>query len=92
MESKSVIGSLLLKAYNTIHEPFECMGLNYSQAEETTASDSKEEQLLNSIVKFRDSIRENAKEDFKKILQICDEFRDEDMVDLGVSLQDRKIG
>ena len=68
------------------------MGLNYSQTEEPSASDSKEEQLLNSIVKFRDSIRENAKEDFKKILEICDQFRDEDMVDLGVALQDRKIG
>ena len=43
-------------------------------------------------MKFRDSIRENAKTDFKNILAICDKFRDEEMVDLGIRLEDRQIG
>ena len=32
---------------------------------------------MDSIIKFRDGIRQNAKSDFKTILGLCDKFRDE---------------
>ena len=82
--------SLLIKALKTLSEPFQHMGLMYSQAEDTGVS--KEQQLINSIVKFRDSIRENAKAEFKTILEICDKYRDYDFVEMGIQLEDRKIG
>jgi len=47
---------------------------------------------LNAISQFRDEIRQNSKSDFKKILEICDHFRDYTMVDLGVRLEDKKMG
>lgn len=43
------------------------------------------------MVRFRSNIRQNAKSDFKKILQVCDKFRDEDMVDLEIRLEDKKL-
>ena len=67
----------------------ECMGIFYLQ---TTEGNSKEKQLIDGIVKFRDSIRQNAKSDFKTIFDICDKFRDDDMVELGIRLEDRNIG
>jgi hypothetical protein len=48
------------------------MGLEY----ESTESSSSEASVLSALTKFRDEIRENAKSDFKKILEICDHFRD----------------
>ena len=66
------------------------MGLEFEQNE--TNENSKEEEILNVIVKFRDQIRENSKSDAKKILEICDKFRDYDMVDLSIRLEDKKIG
>ncbi len=66
------------------------MGLEFEQNE--TNENSKEEQILNAIVRFRDQIRENSKSDPKKILEICDKFRDYDMVDLSIRLEDKKIG
>jgi len=44
------------------------------------------------MTKFRDDIRQNAKSDFKKLLDICDNFRDYDLVDLNIRLEDKKIG
>lgn len=44
------------------------------------------------MTKFRDQIRVNAKSDFKKILDICDKFRDYDLVDLNIRLEDKKVG
>lgn len=46
---------------------------------------------MNVLSKFRDKIRANAKTDFKRILEICDEVRDNDLVDLGIRLEDRKL-
>ncbi len=66
------------------------MGINYEASEEKT--NSIEEALLNSIAKFRDEVRLNSKSDFKKILDICDNFRDYAMVELGVRLEDKKMG
>ena len=47
---------------------------------------------MDSIVKFRDGIRQNAKYDFKKILEMWDKFRDEEMVELGIRLEDKQVG
>lgn len=47
---------------------------------------------MDSIAKFRDGIRQNAKSDFKTILGLCDNFRDEEMVELGIRLEDKQIG
>ena len=49
------------------------MGLEYT-TEET--NDSKNKEIIDAVVKFRSNIRMNAKSDFKKILEICDSFRD----------------
>ena len=64
------------------------MGLEY-QANESSSSQAA---VLTAITKFRDEIRFNAKSDFRKILEICDSFRDYDMVDLNVRIEDKKIG
>jgi cysteinyl-tRNA synthetase len=64
------------------------MGLDY----ETVESASNEANIISAAVKFRDEIRENAKSDFKKILEICDKFRDYEMVDLNIRLEDKKVG
>lgn len=64
------------------------MGLEYNANE----SSSSEAAVLTAITKFRDEIRVNAKSDFKAILDICDKFRDYDMVDLNVRIEDKKIG
>lgn len=42
-------------------------------------------------MKFRSNIRKNAKSDFKKILEICDKFRDEDMVELEIKIEDKQL-
>ena len=90
IDSKSIKVPLLIKAYNVLIHPFNVMGINYLASEEKT--NSIEEALLNSITKFRDEVIQNSKEDFKKILDICDNFRDYAMVDLGVRLEDKKMG
>ena len=35
---------------------------------------------MDVLAKFRDSIRKNAKTDFKTILDICDEVRENDLI------------
>lgn len=90
LESKTLKTPLLIKAFNTLIHPFNVMGIKYDVTEEK--SNSIEEGLLNAITKFRDEVRQNAKGEFKKILEICDNFRDYAMVDLGVRLEDKKVG
>jgi hypothetical protein len=34
----------------------------------------------------------NSKAESKRILEICDQYRDNDMIELGVRLEDKKIG
>jgi cysteinyl-tRNA synthetase len=80
--------TLLEKAYEAIIKPFNSMGLDY----EANESSSSETAVLTAITRFRDEIRFNAKSDFKKILEICDKFRDYDMVDLNIRIEDKKIG
>jgi len=65
------------------------MGLDYAAQEK---EESNETAIVNAVTKFRDEIRVNAKSDFKKILDICDKFRDYDMVDLSIRLEDKKVG
>lgn len=88
LQSKTKKVTLLEKAYNTIIKPLNSMGLEYDANE----ASSSEAAVLTAITKFRDEIRFNAKSDFKKILDICDKFRDYDMVDLNVRIEDKKIG
>jgi len=49
---------------------------------------------LQVLSKFRDNVRNLAinKKDHKELLMLCDKLRDEDLVDLGVSLDDRDDG
>jgi hypothetical protein len=81
---------LLNKAFYVLIHPFKVMGIQYDSNEEKGSSIS--DSLLNSITKFRDEVRLNSKAEFKKILEICDNFRDYDMVELGVRLEDKKMG
>jgi hypothetical protein len=64
------------------------MGIQY----DTNENSYNEAVILTALTRFRDEIRENAKSDFKKILEICDRFRDYEMVDLNVRIEDKKIG
>lgn len=64
------------------------MGIVYTAVE---SGDSKNKEILEAVVKFRSNIRQNAKSDFKKILEICDKFRDEDMVELEVRVEDKQV-
>ena len=64
------------------------MGLSY----ETNVAETKEADILNATVKFRDEVRNNAKKGFKDILEVCDKFRDYDMVDLNIRIEDKKMG
>lgn len=47
------------KVLTDVLKVFNVMGLNYEQ--DDVRGDEKEEKLINSITKFRDSMRENAK-------------------------------
>jgi len=49
---------------------------------------------LQVLSKFRDNVRNLSinKKEHKEILMLCDKLRDEDLVDLGVSLDDRDDG
>lgn len=47
---------------------------------------------MDVFLKFRDNIRTNAKTDFKTILDICDQVRDYDLVDINIKIEDKKIG
>lgn len=80
--------TLLIKALQTLSKPFEDMGFQY-QTEES--NDSKNREIIDAVVKFRSNIRQNAKSDFKKILEICDTFRDQEMVDLEIRVEDKQI-
>lgn len=73
---------------NILSKPFESMGIVYTAVE---SGDSKNKEILEAVVKFRSNIRQNAKSDFKKILEICDKFRDEDMVELEVRVEDKQV-
>jgi cysteinyl-tRNA synthetase len=50
--------------------------------------------ILKTMSEFRDNIRNLAqnKGDPKQILEVCDKFRDEDMIEHGVVLEDREGG
>lgn len=50
--------------------------------------------FVKSLSKFRDIVRETsiAKGDYKILLEACDKLRDEDLLDLGVALDDRSDG
>lgn len=80
--------TLLQKAQRVLSRPFQVMGLQY----DTNENSSNEAAVLTALTRFRDEIRENAKSDFKKILEICDRFRDYEAVDLNVRIEDKKIG
>lgn len=49
---------------------------------------------LRALSAFRDSIRQLARENAKpsEILALCDQLRDQEMVDLGVALDDQEDG
>lgn len=64
------------------------MGLDYEAKDYL----SNEANVIAAVIRFRDQIKENAKGDFKKIYEICDKFRDYDLVDLNIRLEDKKIG
>lgn len=84
---------LLLKSvYDYLISIFNLFGLNYETEEEKSSSDDKAVEIMNVFVKFRDNIRSNAKTDFKTILDICDQVRDYDLVDLNIKIEDTKVG
>jgi hypothetical protein len=80
---------LLTSISNYLLKMFGILGLDY--AEDTKQASDRDVQIMNVLCKFRDNIRANAKTDFKKILEICDEIRDYDLVDLGIRIEDRKL-
>ncbi len=88
LQSKTHKITLLEKAYKLINRSFSVLGLEFEGKEST----SNEASIITAVGKFRDEIRENAKGDFKKIYEICDKFRDYDLVDLNIRLEDKKIG
>ncbi len=65
-------------------------GLSEGNNASSGASDRKVESLLDAISSFRDGIRDAArnKKSPQEILALCDNFRDEAMIDLGVRLED----
>lgn len=72
---------LLLKSiYDYLLEIFDLFGLDYEAEDESSNSDQKAIDIMNTFVKFRDDIRSNAKTDFKNILEICDKVRDYDVI------------
>lgn len=80
---------VLLEAIQKYSEKiFGIMGLEYSEEKE---AGNREVEFMNVLSRFRDKIRANAKTDFKRILEICDEVRDNDLVDLGIRIEDRKL-
>ena len=65
-----------------------CLGLDYSMA--AVAGSDKVSPLLDIICKFRDEIRDAARnKDFAGVLNVCDKVRDSDLIDVGVRLEDR---
>ena len=88
MESKGRKISLLEKAYGIIHWPLKVMGLSY----ELNVAETNEADIVDAIVGFRDNVRNNADQGFKKILEVCDKFRDYEMVDLNIRIEDKKMG
>ena len=49
---------------------------------------------LKALSEFRDTVRQAAREKrpYVELLELCDKLRDEEMVELGVSLDDRSDG
>jgi cysteinyl-tRNA synthetase len=65
-----------------------CLGLDYSMA--AVAGSDKVSPILDIICKFRDEIRDAARnKDFAGVLKVCDRVRDSDLIDVGVRLEDR---
>lgn len=60
---------LLLKSiYDYLIEIFDLFGLEYEVEDESSNSNERVIEIMNTFVKFRDDIRANAKTDFKNIL------------------------
>ena len=85
---------LLLKSiYDYLIQLFGVFGLEYEEEETAgTGSGERTVQIMDLFLKFRDSIRSNAKTDFKTILDLCDQVRDYDLVELGIRVEDKKVG
>ena len=48
---------------------------------------------MNVLARFRDSVRKLSRDkDFKGIFETCDLVRDDDLLQLGIQLEDRAIG
>jgi cysteinyl-tRNA synthetase len=47
---------------------------------------------MNALSAFRDQVKQTADKGPKEIYQLCDSFRDDVLVDLGIKLEDRKPG
>lgn len=79
----------LLNSISTYLEKlFGVFGLSYTDEGKQTSE--RDVHIMNVLSKFRDQIRANSKSDSKKILEICDEVRDYDLVELGIRIEDRK--
>ncbi len=89
IEEKNPKRVMLEKANAILVHPFKIMGLFYGQSE--GSSGNREEKVLTSITEFRANIKNNCK-DFKKILELCDDFRDREMVEVGIKIQDGNVG
>lgn len=75
------------------------IGWGQARAEGTNGSNGEDREAvlvpyLRALSTFRDSVRRLAREEGKasEILALCDQLRDNDMVDLGVALDDQDDG
>ena len=60
---------LLLKSiYEYLNKIFKSLGLDYEVESDSTGTNERAINIMDTFVKFRDNIRSNAKTDFKTIL------------------------
>ena len=85
MEEKSAKLVIVRRAEQTIRKILHCMGLEYVYND--AGKDSKA--IIDSLVKYRHEVKLSVKEgNTKEVLQLSDKLRDEELLALGVKIED----
>ena len=80
---------LLKSASELVRDTLFSMGLCYNE-KKNDSSETDFDKLVDKVVEFRKNIKNAAQnKDFEKLFEYCDKLRNEDLVDLGIKVEDK---
>jgi len=82
----------ILKCFGVYDDEDDAFKIQDQTAEGTASYEETIAPLMDALTKFRDAIKDGAKEGPKEIFRLTDELRDDILPNLGIRLEDKQKG